>query len=83
MLDFLRLAINKPSHAILVALSTMVVYLGLGQMGIKEALAGIHAKQESYSVTETRVYETHKSVAKMEAQLDYVAQTISDLHDHD
>ena len=76
MIELVKLAINKPSHAILVALSIMVVYLGTGQVGIKEALAGITAKQETYSITEQRVYETNEAVSRIETQINFVAMEI-------
>lgn len=77
MRELIQLFIDEPLRAILVVLSSIVLYLGLGQATIREAMAEVKTKQETYSITEQRVYETNKAVSRIEAQVGFIAEKIN------
>ena len=75
MIELIQLFIEKPSHGLLLILSACVLYIGIGLVDTREAIAGMEQQLSTTVITEQRVYDIHSAIGRIEVQLEGLLST--------
>lgn len=72
MVELLKLAMEKPLHAIVTALCAAVISLHIGQVTIGTAIAAINEQQINSKHTDERVIQMVESIARIDENVNII-----------
>ena len=75
MAELLQLAIKNPLAAIVVALSSVTLFVVLGLFEVKESIAGIEQQNLVSEQTDDRVYEIVEQLGRIEGMVKDIHET--------
>ncbi len=75
MAELLQLAIKNPLAAIVVALSSVTLFVVLGLFEVKESIAGIEQQNLVSEQTDNRVYEIVEQLGRIEGMVKDIHET--------